>query len=179
MLSNDDVLILPYSEDDLDNYIQTEMEEYSFADTNPNDLKQTGREVFAKAANTEYFSIFLCPGKIYCGKIELQHRESLPAPGIGIQILKRFRNQGIGTTAIKKFCYEIHESRGIDNLCVMIERTNTASIHLFEKLGARYEGMKVALALDEVLRKAGITIDPALLDMAKVRYYTLSLLSFV
>lgn len=67
-----------------------------------------------------------------------------------------------GSSVLKKFCHEIHESRGIDSLCVIIERTNGASAHLFEKLDAKYEGMKVILSLDEVFRKSGITVDPSI-----------------
>ncbi len=174
-ITKEDIAILPFSEKDLDSYIQAEHEMFPALDSTNTDISGATKQVFEQSESTEYYSIFLRPDNTFCGKIELQLNRHLSAPGIGITILKQFQNQGIATLAIRKFCdYCLHD-KGIHTLTVMIEKENDPSIRVFEKLGARYEGLKVPFSLEEHLRNMGVVLDPTILDAAKVHCYSLEL----
>lgn len=73
----------------------------------------------------------------YCGYIELQN-PSDEHPELGIVILEKYRNKGIASVAIKNFAKRYYEENRNEYFLIRISSDNLHSIHVFEKLGARY-----------------------------------------
>jgi RimJ/RimL family protein N-acetyltransferase len=71
----------------------------------------------------------------YCGNIMLKYPEA-EHPEIGIDILSKFRNQGIGPRVIKLFARKVYEKRKVEYFIVRAYAYNAHSIHVIEKLGA-------------------------------------------
>ena len=83
--------------------------------------------------------IFLVENNEFCGRVCMQDVEN-PIPELGIDILKKHQNNGYGPEAIRAFANWYGEKHGIKLLKVRIFQSNSHSIHVFEKLGARFEG---------------------------------------
>ena len=83
--------------------------------------------------------IFLKDTGQFCGRVCMQHIEE-PVPELGIDVLKRFQNQGIGPEAVVAFVNQYCTERHISQVKVRIQNENEHSIHVFEKLGAKYDG---------------------------------------
>ena len=83
--------------------------------------------------------IFLKGTNQFCGRVCMQHTDE-PVPELGIDILSKYQNHGIGPEAIIAFantyCIEHH----IQQVNVRIRNDNEHSIHVFEKLGVKYDG---------------------------------------
>ena len=84
--------------------------------------------------------IFLAENNEFCGRVCMQDVEN-PIPELGIDILKKHQNNGYGPEAIRAFANWYGEKYGIKLLKVRIFQSNSHSIHVFEKLGARFEGL--------------------------------------
>lgn len=81
--------------------------------------------------------IFLNCSGAFVGRICMQHIDS-PLPELGIDIMKAYQNQGYGPEAIVAFCNWYSAKFGLHKIKVRIQKENTHSIHIFEKLGAEY-----------------------------------------
>lgn len=88
-------------------------------------------------SDVEYFSVVDPQTGEYFGSIELTHKGDLNPPVLGISLLSKAQNKGIGTTALKLFFKELYEERSIDKLNLLIMPDNKRSIHVFEKIGAK------------------------------------------
>ena len=87
--------------------------------------------------NIKIFSIYRNAG--YCGSIELQNPESI-TPEIGIDLLECERNKGLAPKVIQIFTETVADKQNIDYYFVRISSKNKHSIHVFEKLGAVFDG---------------------------------------
>ena len=87
--------------------------------------------------NIKIFSIYRNAG--YCGSIELQNPESI-TPEIGIDLLECERNKGLAPKVIQIFTETVADKQNIDYYLVRISSKNKHSIHVFEKLGAVFDG---------------------------------------
>ena len=83
--------------------------------------------------------IFLAESSDFCGRVCIQNIDD-PIPELGIDVLKKYQNKGYGPEAITAFANWYGKKFGIDRLKVRIWKSNSHSAHVFEKLGARYEG---------------------------------------
>ena len=83
--------------------------------------------------------VFLNSTAEFCGTVSMQKTDR-DVPEIGIELLKKHQNCGIGPEAITVFgnwyCCKYH----IPKIMVRIRKENTHSIHVFEKLGAEFLG---------------------------------------
>lgn len=96
------------------------------------------------------FLIFLKEGPTFCGRINLRGTDT-PMPEMGIDLLRQYRNQGIGPEAIRLFSLWVREELGIAEVKVCIDPANEHSIHVFEKLGAKRVGKDYSF-LDKLLQ---------------------------
>lgn len=98
---------------------------------------QSNRDIMWKVAvegdNWE-FSIFDKGGN-YCGNIILKYPHS-EHPEIGIDIVERYRNQGIAPRTIKMLAGKAYEERPVDYYIIRVSSKNQHSKHVMEKLGA-------------------------------------------
>lgn len=88
---------------------------------------------------------------------------------IAIELLKKFRQQGIGYTAIKIMLSEIKARLGVDKFRVKIAYDNYASQRLFEKLGATPYGIAEYMLHkeDDIARYEKKIIDERFVQMAE------------
>lgn len=87
--------------------------------------------------NTKVFSIYR--NTDYCGSVELQAPESI-TPEIGIDLLEGERNKGLAPKVIRLFSEAVSQRQEIDCFFIKISSRNKHSIHMFEKLGAIFDG---------------------------------------
>ena len=73
--------------------------------------------------------------KSYCGYIEVNKRNIKYE--LGIDILSEYQRLGIATKAVITHGNYLYKNKGIKKLLLRIMVNNTASIKLFEKLGAK------------------------------------------
>ncbi len=105
-------------------------------------------------ANIFNMLIFIKETGEFIGKVCMQNTNT-DFPEIGIDILKKYQNNGYGPEAIRAFALWYCEKNGISEIKVRIDKENLHSIHVFEKLGAEYIKMnkycseKVSNALKE------------------------------
>ncbi len=83
--------------------------------------------------------IFIKETGEFVGRVCMQNTDT-DLPEIGIDILKRYQNNGYGPEAIKSFAAWYCEKNGISKIKVRIDKDNLHSRHVFEKLGAEYIG---------------------------------------
>ena len=88
---------------------------------------------------------------------------------IAIELLKKFRQKGIGYTAIKIMLSEIKARLGVDKFRVKIAYDNFASQRLFEKLGATPYGIAEYMLHkeDDIARCEKENIDERFVQMAE------------
>lgn len=70
----------------------------------------------------------------YCGNIMLKSPES-DHPEIGIDIVRRYRNQGIAPKAIKMLARRTYEDKVVEYYIIRVSSKNQHSKHVMEKLG--------------------------------------------
>lgn len=75
----------------------------------------------------------------FVGKVCMQYTDK-PMPELGIDISKEYRNQGYGPETIIAFCNWYAKKRQLSKVKVRISKDNAHSIHIFEKLGAKFIG---------------------------------------
>jgi RimJ/RimL family protein N-acetyltransferase len=85
----------------------------------------------------------------FVGKICMQQTE-LNLPEIGISILDKFQNMGLGTQSVIAFCNWYSAENKCYEVRVRIREENTHSASLFEKIGA--EKMRSVSLIPESLR---------------------------
>lgn len=86
------------------------------------------------AMESKEFSIFNRLGN-YCGNIMLKYPKS-EHPEIGIDIVDKYRNQGIASRVIKMFARKNYEERPVEYYVLRVSSKNLHSKHVIEKLGA-------------------------------------------
>lgn len=91
-------------------------------------------ELHTSITNT-YAIYAIYKNKSYCGYIELNKRKKKYE--LGIDILPKHQKHGITTKAIVTLCSYLYKKKGIKKLLLRIMVNNTASISMFEKLGAK------------------------------------------
>lgn len=93
--------------------------------------------------------IFLLNSNEFCGRICMQNIND-SVPEIGIDILNKHKNNGYAPESIAAFANWYGEKHSIKLAKVRIWKNNTHSIHVFEKLGAKFEGQHPYFS-DEIL----------------------------
>ena len=103
-------------------------------------LEEFAYRVWKRIVANDYNGlVFLSENNEFCGRVCIQDVEN-PIPELGIDILKKHQNNGYGPEAIRASANWYGEEHGIKLLKVRIYQSNSHSIHVFEKLGARFEG---------------------------------------
>lgn len=92
--------------------------------------------------DTKVFSIYR--NREYCGSVELQNPES-SSPEIGIDLLECERNKGLAPKVVRLLSQTVSSERHIDFFTVRISSNNKHSIHVFEKMGAVFDGEEDSL----------------------------------
>ena len=95
--------------------------------------------------------IFLKDSETLVGRVCMQKIDA-PTPEIGIDILAEHRNKGFGSEAIIAFCNWYAVKFGLIKVNIRISQENSHSIHVFEKLGAVYQGSTTYLPADVLER---------------------------
>lgn len=85
-------------------------------------------------SDDEHFSVFLPSGQI-CARLSIQYGE-FPSPDIGITVVHRWQNQGIGTRLIHEWCNWIYETRKWSRMYIHMKEDNIRSYHIFKRNGA-------------------------------------------
>lgn len=83
------------------------------------------------------YLIFLRGGDQFCGRANMQKTDA-EVPELGIDLPKKYQNQGYGPEAITAFANWYGESRHISEIKVLITAVNAHSTHVFQKLGTTY-----------------------------------------
>lgn len=81
--------------------------------------------------------LFLQDGDQFCGRVNMQKIDE-EVPELGIDLLKKYRNQGYGPEAIAGFANWYGENHNKSEIKVRITAANAHSAHVFQKLGAQY-----------------------------------------
>ena len=120
----------------------------------------------------KYFSIFEKNTDEYIGYICLQVVETEICNELGIAIKEEYQKHGIASEIIPVFLNWINHQYDIQTVVIRVEPDNIHSQHLFEKLGAIFDGMQERkdpsfLKLNEMRKKMGIPEEP----LPKVLYY--------
>lgn len=120
--------------------------------------------------------IFLNDSGDFIGKICMQNIDR-DLPELGIDILKAYQNQGYGPEAIIAFCNWYFLTYGLRKVKVRIDEDNAHSIHIFEKLGAKYDQSTTYMPKDalEALEERLPGADLSALSKDNVRNYLLRL----
>ena len=105
-------------------------------------IKDHWREV--TLSNTLNAMIFEKSTNDFCGRICMQ-RTDAEYPELGIELLKKKQNQKIGPEAIVAFANWYSTTYDVHTIHIKIEEDNLHSRHIFEKLGALYEGRELLL----------------------------------
>ena len=106
-------------------------------ESNPVDNKQnTVEKLISEIDNTfELFGIY-DKSECYCGYLELNKRNNKYE--LGIELYTEYRGNGIGTESVKAICGYLNNEYNLTEIWLRIREVNTASINMFEKLGAEY-----------------------------------------
>lgn len=126
--------------------------------------------------NTYNGMIFLKDSGKFVGKICMQHIDR-DLPELGIDIMKAHQNHGYGPEAIIAFCNWYSVTYGLREAKVRISQENTHSIHIFEKIGAKYDQATSYLSKDalDALKEKLTDADLSVLSQNSVRNYLLQL----
>ena len=71
----------------------------------------------------------------YIGEVMLMNLDT-EIPGLGIQLLREYHNQGIGTRIINLFVNKLKTVLSVDIISIRISSDNQISQKMFEKMGA-------------------------------------------
>ena len=120
--------------------------------------------------------VFLKDSETLVGRVCMQKMDTL-TPEAGIDILPDYRNQGFGPEAMVAFCNWCAEKFSLTKVNVRISQENIHSIHVFEKIGAIYQGATTYLPADvlESLQRELPNSDFGVLLKNSVREYVLEL----
>ena len=149
LLETERLIIRKMKEEDKEyrDIIVDDSNEYNYY-TADEEFKQLCRKVYWLEQDKEDIYncwIFIKDTGEFAGHICLQ-RIWENEPEIGIRIIEKHRNKGIGPEAVKMLCNWYCENNNISTLTLNIKKSNSHSIHMFEKLGAVRVGDKCALS---------------------------------
>ena len=120
--------------------------------------------------------IFLKRDSSLVGKICMQCIDC-DMPELGIDIIKSYQNQGYGPEAIIAFCNWYSTTHGARKIKIRISEENTHSIHVFEKLGAKFSQLSSCISEQVIssFKKELSDKDLTKLALNRVRDYYLEL----
>lgn len=149
------ILVRAHKDKDLESYIDLQYEliptYYKVDET----LVRSTIKSMLSLDDVEYFSIVDHQTEEYFGSIEFAQKGSADTPVIGINILSKAQNKGIGTAALKLFLKELYELRSISKVKLLIMPDNKRSIHVFEKLGAVCLNSHILEAAEKISEASG------------------------
>ncbi len=93
--------------------------------------------------------IFLLDSGAFVGRVCMKHIDKALSE-LGVEILGVYQNNGYGPEAIKAFCEWYAQKYNVNEISVRIENENAHSIHIFEKLGAKYVGQSCWLSEEAI-----------------------------
>lgn len=110
-----------------------------------------------------------------CGQICMQETDR-EAPEIGIDIVPEWQDIGYGPEAVRAFAKWYAQTYGTGTFTVCIAKDNTHSRHVFEKLGAVYQGDRCVFSEDYMaaLRESLPCAEVERLASARVDVFTLT-----
>lgn len=119
--------------------------------------------------------IFLRNGDVFCGRVNMQNIDQ-EVPEVGIDILRNYQNYGYGTEAVTGFVNWYERAYHISEVKVHISSKNTHSIHLFEKIGARFVAEELMFSEKiQAIRESLPENEARAFEDLKVREYLLKL----
>ena len=136
LVHNDHYALARITENDRAAYVelQRQISGESSLFTNP-----LSKDTMWKASlSDEGLYIILNEEMVLCGSVELSSHSRTPE--IGISILEAFRNKGIAGNAVSLLMELTYDPLTIDYYIARIERDNSHSRHVFEKMGAELMG---------------------------------------
>lgn len=168
--------IRAFSNNDFESYCRLQLENCWFQSASLDSIRTAVRKTLDEG-NSEFFSIFIKGTSTYCGNISLHVGPISGNPEIGIRLLENCQNRGIGTAAIALFCKYCYTHRGITKLEIRIDPENRRSIHVFEKLGAKFRTTQAdhISILEDLYRKVGTPLPDNLDDTIGSLHYDLEL----
>jgi len=112
----------------------------------------------------------------FVGKVCMQYIDK-PVPELGIDICTAHRGKGYTPEAIIAFCNWYGETHNLDCIQVRISKGNAHSIHVFEKLGARFVGTSSYVSENSLATMQQLLPDANLTELSQdsVRDYLLDL----
>ena len=155
---DDKYMLSRYEKTDRDLYMQVWKE--SFEGTSvyeDEDFKQKLWKEVLSNSNKLQLKIINKKSKIYVGEIMLMNLVS-DTPEIGIQILRKYQGQGIGTRVTKLFVDGLREVLDVEYYRVRIRSDNYISQKMFEKMGAvkiGTEGKEYAELMNKIMKQIG------------------------
>lgn len=128
------------------------------------------------SADTYNCLVFRRDNGDFVGKVCMQYIDQ-PLPELGIDICRDHRGQGYGPEAIRAFCNWYAEEFYLSKVKVRINKGNTHSIHIFEKLGANFIGSTSFVSENALETIKELLPDANLSDLSQdsVREYILEL----
>lgn len=155
-----------------------ELHSASFSKENEDFRKKFNQVYWEKITSSYTFNalIFLKGTDDFVGRICMQHIDE-DVPELGIDILSHHQNKGFAPESVVTFCNWYSDKYKIDKTKIRIENENTHSIHVFEKLGARYVSPTPFYdnTILEMLKQKFPDNDLTALSQINVREYVLNL----
>lgn len=105
----------------------------------------------------------------FIGRIQLTRMDE-DAPEAGINLLKKYHDQGYGTESMKLFLNWCSKEYHISKVQLRIWKHNTRSQHVAEKLGAKLEG-ETTVWDEELLKAAGVDFKESLEELDALKPY--------
>ncbi|MDO5424043.1 MAG: GNAT family N-acetyltransferase [Eubacteriales bacterium] len=131
--SDESYKLCKVSEEDKENYIKLLKETTFMPKFYDNQMYCDIMWKGAMEGNTREFSIF-DKNENYCGNIVIKYSWT-EHPEIGIDIVGRYRNQGIAPKAIKMLARKAYEEHPVPYYFLRVSSQNLHSKHVIEKLG--------------------------------------------
>lgn len=129
----------------------------------------------SQTATTLTGLIFLRNNDIFCGRVNMQQIDQRK-PEVGIDILRKYQNQGYGPEAVTGFVNWYGEIYHISEVKVRISSKNAHSIHIFERLGAEFVLEELMFPEKiQAIRESLPENEVRVFEELKVREYTLKL----
>lgn len=134
------IIIRPMEKRDEDDYVLLECS-FSFMKSLTESLPMnTTKQIILDTLSEGKIEVFSLDNRLdgqYVGYLCIKSKEN--GFELGINLMQRYRGQGYGPEAIKALTDYLFQSRHITSLAVHIEKNNSHSIHVFEKIGAEYQ----------------------------------------
>lgn len=139
-------------------------------------LEQTSWEKALSDLNTLQLKVMDKREQEYVGEVCLMKLNS-EMPELGIQLLRKYQGQGIGTQVMNLFIKQLKAVTEFKEFLIKISSDNVASKKLFEKMGAvriGEEGKEYAELMCKIMQKMGKEKFEEIIkgDFAKTQEYT-------